>query len=158
MQSGIKYRKSQGQEADREYFASRVAYMERKAARQEQHALAVYGILQGQTEHTTTSSPRTCYLGPTTVVISVFSIRDTANERNETDIRGGVFPRRSTVLAATLLILAQESLRSRQRWFGILTTCGLTLECVLAHLNVGEGVTRGGEAEAARCHHQATSV
>ncbi|KAJ7228025.1 hypothetical protein B0H12DRAFT_957672, partial [Mycena haematopus] len=39
--------KTQGEPIDEEYFASRVANMEKEAAQQDQDAISMYGMLEG---------------------------------------------------------------------------------------------------------------
>ena len=50
LRSEMEFRKEKEQPIDEEYIASRVADLEREAARQEKDALAVYGMLEGTDE------------------------------------------------------------------------------------------------------------
>ena len=47
LQEEIEYRKGQGEAIDEDYLSCRIADIESEASRQEKHALAMYGMLQG---------------------------------------------------------------------------------------------------------------
>ena len=113
LQGEIEYRKSQGQEADQEYLASRVADMEREAARQEQDALAVYGMLEGQDERIAPLRRALAVWGLTADDIGVLSIHGTstgANEKNETDIWNNVLMSLNRTRGNAVPIMAQKNL------------------------------------------------
>ena len=78
----VDYRKSQSQEIDEEYVASRVADIEREAARQEKDALAVYGMLAGSDERIAPLRRALAVWGLTTDDIGVLSIHGTSTGAN----------------------------------------------------------------------------
>ena len=111
LQSEIKHRN--GQEVDQEYLASRVADMEREAARQEQGALAIYGMLEGQDERIAPLRRALAVWGLTADDIGVLSIHGTstaANEKNETDIWNNIFTSLDRTRGNAVPIMAQKNL------------------------------------------------
>ncbi|EKM78079.1 hypothetical protein AGABI1DRAFT_61049 [Agaricus bisporus var. burnettii JB137-S8] len=113
LQEEITSRKSEGENVDESYVASRVANLEKEAARQEKDAIAMYGMLEG-------SDPRVAPLRRALAVwglnaddIGVLSIHGTstgANEKNETQIWNDIFTTISRSRGNAVPIVAQKSL------------------------------------------------
>lgn len=78
----VEYRKSQSQEVDEDYFASRVADIEREAARQEKDALAIYGMLQGSDERIAPLRRALAVWGLNADDVGVLSIHGTSTGAN----------------------------------------------------------------------------
>ena len=78
----LEYRKEQGEAADEEYVASRVADIEREAARQERDALAVYGMLEGSDERIAPLRRALAVWGLTVDDVGVLSIHGTSTGAN----------------------------------------------------------------------------
>jgi fatty acid synthase subunit alpha, fungi type len=78
----VQYRKEQGQSVDDEYFASRVADIEKEAARQEKDAQAVYGMLLGADERIAPLRRALAVWGLTINDIGVLSIHGTSTGAN----------------------------------------------------------------------------
>lgn len=78
----LQYRKEQGQAADEEYFASRVADIEKEAVRQEKDALAVYGMLEGSDDRIAPLRRALAVWGLTIDDIGVLSIHGTSTGAN----------------------------------------------------------------------------
>ncbi len=82
----LQYRKEQGQEADEEYFSSRVADIEREAARQEKDAQAVYGMLAGADERIAPLRRALAVWGLGIDDVGVLSIHGTSTGANVSNI------------------------------------------------------------------------
>lgn len=82
LRSELKFRKSQSQDVDEDFFASRVADIEREAARQEKDALAVYGMLVGSDERIAPMRRALAVWGLTADDIGVLSIHGTSTGAN----------------------------------------------------------------------------
>ncbi|KAI0342734.1 fatty acid synthase [Trametopsis cervina] len=107
------YRKEQGHPVDEEYFASRVADIEKEAARQEKDALSVYGMLEGTDDRIAPLRRALSVWGLGIDDIGVLSIHGTstgANEKNETDIWSNVFTNLKRSPGNAIPIMAQKSL------------------------------------------------
>jgi fatty acid synthase subunit alpha, fungi type len=78
----MEYRKSGDQPVDEEYFASRIADIEREAARQEKDALAVYGMLEGFDERIAPLRRALAVWGLTADDVGVLSIHGTSTGAN----------------------------------------------------------------------------
>ncbi|KAG5646963.1 hypothetical protein DXG03_001686 [Asterophora parasitica] len=113
LQSELEFSKAQGEVVEDDYFASRVANIEKEAAQQEKDALAMYGMLEG-------SDPRVAPLRRALAIwglkaddIGVLSIHGTstnANEENETKIWNDIFTTISRTPGNAVPIMAQKSL------------------------------------------------
>ena len=104
--------KDQG-EVDEEYFATRLADVEREGAHQEKEALATYGMLEGSDPRIAPLRRALAVWGLTPDDLGVLSIHGTstgANERNETHIWNDVFTQISRTPGNAIPIVAQKSL------------------------------------------------
>ena len=104
--------KDQG-EIDEEYFATRLADVEREGVRQEKEALATYGMLEGSDPRIAPLRRALAVWGLTPDDLGVLSIHGTstgANERNETHIWNDVFTQISRTPGNAIPIVAQKSL------------------------------------------------
>ena len=98
-------------EVDEEYFAIRLADVEREGARQEKEALATYGRLEGSDPRIAPLRRALAVWGLTPDDPGVLSIHRTgANERNETHIWNDVFIQISRMPGNAIPIVAQKSL------------------------------------------------
>ena len=100
-------------EVDEEYFATRLADVEREGARQEKEALATYGMLEGSDPRVAPLRRALAVWGLTPDDLGVLSIHGTstgANERNETHIWNDVFTQISRTPGNAIPIVAQKSL------------------------------------------------
>ena len=100
-------------EVDEEYFATRLAEVEREGARQEKEALATYGMLEGSDPRIAPLRRALAVWGLTPDDLGVLSIHGTstgANERNETHIWNDVFTQISRTPGNAIPIVAQKSL------------------------------------------------
>uniref|UniRef100_A0A0W0EUQ4 Putative fatty acid synthase n=1 Tax=Moniliophthora roreri TaxID=221103 RepID=A0A0W0EUQ4_MONRR len=105
--------KASGESVDDDYFASRVADIEKEAARQEKDALHMYGMLHGSDPHIAPLRRALAVWGLTIDDIGVLSIHGTsthANEENETHIWNEVFRSLSRTPGNAVPIMAQKSL------------------------------------------------
>lgn len=105
--------KAQGSSIDEEYFANRVADIEREAERQEKDALATYGMLEGSDPRIAPLRRALAVWGLTADDIGVLSIHGTstgANEKNETRIWNDVFTTIARTPGNAVPIMAQKSL------------------------------------------------
>ena len=82
LRSEVAFRKQQEETVDEEYFATRVADIEREAARQEKDALAVYGMLEGADERIAPLRRALATWGLTADDIGVLSIHGTSTGAN----------------------------------------------------------------------------
>lgn len=82
LRSELEFRKSQEQAVDNEYFASRVADIEREAARQEKDALGVYGMLEGSDARISPLRRALAVWGLTIDDVGVLSIHGTSTGAN----------------------------------------------------------------------------
>lgn len=82
LRSEIEFRKTQGQGTDEDFFAARVANIEREASRQEKDALAVYGMLEGSDERIAPMRRALAVWGLTADDIGVLSIHGTSTGAN----------------------------------------------------------------------------
>ena len=108
----LRVAKTQG-EIDEEYFATRLADVEREGARQEKEALATYGMLEGSDPRIAPLRRALAVWGLTPDDLGVLSIHGTstgANERNETHIWNDVFTQISRTPGNAIPIVAQKSL------------------------------------------------
>lgn len=104
--------KAQG-EVDEEYFATRLADVEREGSRQEKEALATYGMLEGSDPRIAPLRRALAVWGLTPDDLGVLSIHGTstgANERNETHIWNDVFTQISRTPGNAIPIIAQKNL------------------------------------------------
>ncbi|KAI0368773.1 fatty acid synthase [Pilatotrama ljubarskyi] len=109
----IEFRKSQGNVINDEYISSRVADMEKEAARQEKDALATYGMLEGVDPRIAPLRRALAVYGLTADDIGVLSIHGTstgANEKNETHIWNDVFTNLGRTNGNAVPIMAQKGL------------------------------------------------
>ncbi|KAF9648674.1 fatty acid synthase [Thelephora ganbajun] len=100
-------------EVDEEYFATRLADVEREGTRQEKEALATYGMLEGSDPRIAPLRRALAVWGLTTDDLGVLSIHGTstgANERNETHIWNDIFTQISRTPGNAIPIIAQKSL------------------------------------------------
>ncbi|GBE87869.1 fatty acid synthase [Sparassis crispa] len=113
LQEDIEFRKSRNEVVDEEYLASRVADVEKEAARQEKDALATYGMLEGADARVAPLRRALAVFGLTADDIGVLSIHGTgtgANEANETHIWNDVLGAISRTPHNAVPIMAQKSL------------------------------------------------
>lgn len=82
LRNEVEFRKTQGQGTDEDFFASRVANIEREAVRQEKDALAVYGMLEGSDERIAPMRRALAVWGLTADDIGVLSIHGTSTGAN----------------------------------------------------------------------------
>ena len=82
----MEYRKEESQLIDEDFFASRVADIEREAARQEKNALAVYGMLESNDERIAPLRRALAVWGLTVDDIGVLSIHGTSTGANVSSI------------------------------------------------------------------------
>jgi len=82
LQDEIEFRKSQSEPVDEDYIASRVADLEKEAARQEKDALATYGMLQGADPRVSPLRRALAVWGLTADDIGVLSIHGTGTGAN----------------------------------------------------------------------------
>ena len=78
----IKFRESQGEPANDEYFNSRVADIEKEASRQEKDALATYGMLEGTDARISPLRRALAVWGLTGDDVGVLSIHGTSTGAN----------------------------------------------------------------------------
>ncbi|KAI0033531.1 fatty acid synthase [Vararia minispora EC-137] len=109
----IEFSKGQGDVADEEYFASRIADLEAEAAQQEKDALATYGMLEGYDPRIAPIRRALAVWGLKADDIGVLSIHGTstgANESNETHLWNDVFGTIGRTPGNAIPIMAQKSL------------------------------------------------
>ncbi|KAF8896473.1 fatty acid synthetase alpha subunit [Infundibulicybe gibba] len=113
LQEELEFRKSQGEAVGDDYFSTRVANIEKEAARQEKDALAMYGMLEGTDPSVAPLRRALAVWGLTADDIGVLSIHGTstgANEENETRIWNDIFTNISRTQGNAVPIMAQKSL------------------------------------------------
>ncbi|KAH0585247.1 hypothetical protein H2248_008491 [Termitomyces sp. 'cryptogamus'] len=113
LQEELTFRRSQGETIDEEYFATRVAHIEKEASQQEKDALAMYGMLEGSDPRIAPLRRALAIWGLTADDIGVLSIHGTstnANEENETKIWNDIFKTISRTPGNAVPIMAQKSL------------------------------------------------
>ncbi|KAF9467993.1 fatty acid synthase [Collybia nuda] len=113
LQEELEFRKSQGESVQEDYFASRVANIEKEASQQEKDALAMYGMLEGSDPRVAPLRRALAVWGLTADDIGVLSIHGTstgANEENETKIWNDIFTTISRTPGNAVPIMAQKSL------------------------------------------------
>ena len=86
LQVEIVYRKAQGESVDEEYISSRIADLETEASRQEKHALAMYGMLEGSDPRIAPLRRALAVWGLTADDIGVLSIHGTSTAANVRDV------------------------------------------------------------------------
>ncbi|EGN98830.1 hypothetical protein SERLA73DRAFT_168429 [Serpula lacrymans var. lacrymans S7.3] len=109
----IDFRKAQSEEVDEEYFSSRVADIEKEAARQDKDALAMYGMLEGTDARVAPLRRALAVWGLKADDIGVLSIHGTstgANEKNETEMWNNILATISRTRGNAVPIMAQKSL------------------------------------------------
>ncbi|KAJ7285205.1 fatty acid synthase [Mycena rebaudengoi] len=113
LQEELQMLKSEGASVDEEYFASRVADVEKEATRQDRDALAMYGMLEGTDPRVSPLRRALAVWGLTADDIGVLSIHGTstkANEENETRIWNDIFTSIARTPGNAVPIMAQKSL------------------------------------------------
>ncbi|KAF8071859.1 fatty acid synthase [Lyophyllum atratum] len=113
LQEELGFRKAQGETLEDDYFASRVANIEKEATQQEKDALAMYGMLEGSDPRVAPLRRALAIWGLTADDIGVLSIHGTstsANEENETKIWNDIFTTISRTPGNAVPIIAQKSL------------------------------------------------
>ncbi|KAF8206176.1 fatty acid synthase [Mycena galopus ATCC 62051] len=103
----------QGESIDDEYFASRVANIEKEAAQQDKDALAMYGMLEGTDPRVAPIRRALAVWGLAADDVGVLSIHGTstkANEENETRIWNDIFTTIGRTSGNAVPIMAQKSL------------------------------------------------
>lgn len=113
LQEELEFRKSHNEPASGDYLASRVADLEKEAARQEKDALATYGMLQGVDPRVSPLRRALAVWGLTADDVGVLSIHGTgtgANENNETHVWNDVFANISRTPGNAVPVMAQKSL------------------------------------------------
>ncbi|KAK7463431.1 fatty acid synthase alpha subunit Lsd1 [Stygiomarasmius scandens] len=109
----IEARKQSGEQVDDDYFSSRVSSIEEEAVRQEKHAVAMYGMLEGNDPHVSPLRRALAVWGLSADDIGVLSIHGTstkANEENETHIWNTIFESMRRTPGNAVPIMAQKSL------------------------------------------------
>ncbi|KAF9267936.1 fatty acid synthase [Marasmius fiardii PR-910] len=113
LQEELEMRKASGEYVDDDYFTSRVAEIEKEAARQEKDALSIYGMLHGSDPHIAPLRRALAVWGLTIDDLGVLSIHGTstnANEENETHIWNEVLRSLNRTPGNAIPIVAQKSL------------------------------------------------
>ncbi|KAJ7745730.1 fatty acid synthase [Mycena metata] len=113
LQEELQIRKSQGEPVDDEYFASRVANIEKEAAQQDRDVLAMYGMLEGTDPRISPLRRALAVWGLTADDVGVLSIHGTstkANEENETRIWNDIFTTIARTPGNAVPIMAQKSI------------------------------------------------
>ncbi|KAJ7227399.1 fatty acid synthase [Mycena pura] len=113
LQEELRFRKAEGQIEDDEYFASRVANIEKEAARQDKDALSMYGMLEGADPRVSPLRRALAVWGLTADDLGVLSIHGTstkANEENETRIWNDILTSIARTPGNAVPIMAQKSL------------------------------------------------
>ncbi|KAI0950742.1 hypothetical protein AcW1_007973 [Taiwanofungus camphoratus] len=113
LQEEIEFRKGRGNTPDADYLASRIADMEKEAARQEKDALTTYGMLQGADPRVAPLRRALAVWGLTADDIGVLSIHGTgtgANEANETHIWHDILTHIARTPGNAVPVMAQKSL------------------------------------------------
>lgn len=83
----IEFRKTRGDSVDDEYFATRVADIEKEAARQEKDAISTYGMLEGTDARIAPLRRALAVWGLTADDLGVLSIHGTSTGANVREIR-----------------------------------------------------------------------
>jgi len=78
----IETRKQSGEQVDDDYFSSRVSSIEEEAVRQEKHAVAMYGMLEGNDPHVSPLRRALAVWGLSADDIGVLSIHGTSTKAN----------------------------------------------------------------------------
>ena len=86
LQREIEYCKAQGEAVDEDYISSRIADLEIEASRQEKHALAMYGMLEGSDPRIAPLRRALAIWGLTADDIGVLSIHGTSTGANVRDL------------------------------------------------------------------------
>ena len=86
LQEEIEYHKAQGEAIDEDYVSSRIADIETEASRQEKHALAMYGMLQGSDPRIAPLRRALAVWGLTADDIGVLSIHGTSTAANVCEV------------------------------------------------------------------------
>ncbi|KAH7884386.1 hypothetical protein F5I97DRAFT_1968464 [Phlebopus sp. FC_14] len=105
--------KAQTGSIDEEYFASRVADIEKEARRQEKEVLGTYGMLEGADARVAPMRRALAVWGLTADDIGVLSIHGTstgANEKNETEMWHNILCTMSRTHGNAIPVMAQKSL------------------------------------------------
>ncbi|KAG6813968.1 hypothetical protein H0H92_005223, partial [Tricholoma furcatifolium] len=113
LQEELAFRRTQGEVVEEDYFATRVAGIEKEAAQQEKDALAMYGMLEGSDPRIAPLRRALAIWGLTADDVGVLSIHGTstnANEENETKIWNDIFTTISRTPGNAVPIMAQKSL------------------------------------------------
>ncbi|KAI0360181.1 fatty acid synthase [Trametes cingulata] len=106
LQEEIESRKSKGSVVNDEYISSRIADMEKEAARQEKDALATYGMLEGADPRIAPSAVRWLSMA----LRQTTSVSSPSTEKNETHIWNDVFTNLGRTNGNAVPIMAQKSL------------------------------------------------
>ncbi|KAF8843701.1 hypothetical protein BDN67DRAFT_963867 [Paxillus ammoniavirescens] len=113
LQDEIEVQKAETGTFDEEYFASRVADIEKEARRQEKEVLATYGMLEGSDARVGPMRRALAVWGLNADDIGVLSIHGTstaANEKNETEMWHNVLGTMSRTHGNAVPVMAQKSL------------------------------------------------
>jgi fatty acid synthase subunit beta len=86
LQEEIMYHKAQGEAVDEDYISSRIADIESEASRQEKHALAMYGMLEGSDPRIAPLRRALAVWGLTADDVGVLSIHGTSTGANVRDV------------------------------------------------------------------------
>ena len=109
----IEEQKSKDGAYDENYFASRIADVEKEARRQDTEVLATYGMLEGTDARVGPMRRALAVWGLTADDIGVLSIHGTstgANEKNETEIWHNILATMSRTHGNAIPVMAQKSL------------------------------------------------
>lgn len=82
LQEELEFRKNQGESVEEDYFASRVANIEKEAGQQEKDALAMYGMLEGSDPRVAPLRRALAIWGLTADDVGVLSIHGTSTGAN----------------------------------------------------------------------------
>jgi fatty acid synthase subunit alpha len=113
LQDEIEVQKAETGTLDEEYFASRVADIEKEARRQEKEVLATYGMLEGSDARVGPMRRALAVWGLSADDIGVLSIHGTstaANEKNETEMWHNILGTMSRTHGNAVPVMAQKSL------------------------------------------------
>lgn len=113
LQHEIEALKAENSVVDDDYFASRVADIEKEARRQEKEALATYGMLEGSDARVAPMRRALSVWGLTADDVGVLSIHGTstgANEKNETEIWHNILRTMGRTHGNAVPVMAQKSL------------------------------------------------
>jgi len=108
LQGETDFRKSQGEAVDDKYFSSRVGVIENEAKRQEQDAIAMYGILEGADTCISPLRRAPAVWGLTGDDIGVLSIHGTSTPTGRTRDKCGTTSSHRSPVSLAMPVMAQK--------------------------------------------------